>query len=824
MKRLCRMAFGILGIWMTLASASAQVPQHINYQGRLVNGTNLVNGEVNLSLRLFAGSSGGLPLFEDSNTVTVVDGLYSTLLGDQTNAGQFASALTNAQVWVEVVVNGTTLAPREKLASVAYALTAAGVQSGGVTASMLATGSVTAAALAVGAVSNTHIAAGALAGDRIVAGTFVRISGDTMTGALTNALAVTAARFRNSHNTATSDSASAVGGELNLAAGTASEVGGGWSNAASNDYATVAGGQQNTAGGYQASVGGGYQNVALGNGSAVGGGYHNTGSGHDSAIAGGFWNEASAYCATVGGGRTNTAGGYASTVSGGYGNTSTGMYSTVAGGLNNSAGALQAAVGGGTLNSVEAESAVIAGGYGNRIASNSVRSCIVGGDGNLIDALATGGFIGGGQNNTIMPYATNSVVAGGFYNVVGVPLGDAVGVMIGSAILGGFSNAVTAPYSAICGGYGNRAEAWMATVVGGAQNSASNDYAFIGGGLHNRAIGRCSVIAGGGGSHGYVRWGNQALAEYSTIGGGCSNVVNGEGATVPGGGFNLAAGFYSFAAGYKAKAQHDGSFVWGDNTDADLSTTGTNQFLVRASGGVGIGTTSPGAALQVESDVRLSERMRLSGREFFEGNYTATEGPTLLLGVNRPNNRQVWIADSLNRAVNSTNAVIRLILLGSTAQIDAYATDGTTPRNLQLGVSMMIKTNGNIGIGTTAPTNKLEVAGNVTAYAYYIASDRNLKENIAAVDANQLLEKVASLPIAQWNFTSEPGVFHIGPMAQDFRAAFQLGQNDTTLATVDESGVALAAIQALKKQNEDQQRQIDELKTLVQRLLPTATP
>lgn len=60
----------------------------------------------------------------DSNNVTVADGVYSTFLGDQTNSGNFASALTNAQVYVEIAVNGVALAPRERIASVAYALNA----------------------------------------------------------------------------------------------------------------------------------------------------------------------------------------------------------------------------------------------------------------------------------------------------------------------------------------------------------------------------------------------------------------------------------------------------------------------------------------------------------------------------------------------------------------------------------------------------------------------------------------------------------------------------------------------------------------------------
>jgi alpha-tubulin suppressor-like RCC1 family protein len=121
--------------------SEAQAPSLINYQGRLVSGTNLVNGNVGLSLRLFNVPSGGSSIYEDSNSVTVVDGLYATFLGDQTNSGNFVSALTNATVFVEVAVNGVALAPRERIASVAYALDANNAAAvGGLPAGALATG------------------------------------------------------------------------------------------------------------------------------------------------------------------------------------------------------------------------------------------------------------------------------------------------------------------------------------------------------------------------------------------------------------------------------------------------------------------------------------------------------------------------------------------------------------------------------------------------------------------------------------------------------------------------------------------------------------
>jgi len=64
-----------------------------------------------------------------------------------------------------------------------------------------------------------------------------------------------------------------------------------------------------------------------------------------------------------------------------------------------------------------------------------------------------------------------------------------------------------------------------------------------------------------------------------------------------------------------------------------------------------------------------------------------------------------------------------------------------------------------------------------------------------------VLDKVASLPISRWSYKSERGVSHVGPMAQDFYAAFKLGADDKHITSIDEDGVALAAIKALHAEN-----------------------
>ena len=114
-------ACGFASLLGTVVAALA-VPPTFNYQGRLLDGTNLVNATVGLELKLYDASASGNLLYVDSNQVAVADGLYSTLVGDGTSFGSLDVALTNAQVWLQVVVNGEALSPRERIVSVAYAM------------------------------------------------------------------------------------------------------------------------------------------------------------------------------------------------------------------------------------------------------------------------------------------------------------------------------------------------------------------------------------------------------------------------------------------------------------------------------------------------------------------------------------------------------------------------------------------------------------------------------------------------------------------------------------------------------------------------------
>ena len=112
--------------------------------------------------------------------------------------------------------------------------------------------------------------------------------------------------------------------------------------------------------------------------------------------------------------------------------------------------------------------------------------------------------------------------------------------------------------------------------------------------------------------------------------------------------------------------------------------------------------------------------------------------------------------------------------------------------------------------------------GAVNATAFNTISDRNAKEHFAPIRPAEILDKIASLPISEWNYKTDTGTRHVGPMAQDFQAAFQLSTDDKHISVVDEGGVALAAIQGLNRKVDERdqslQQQLRERDTEIQQL------
>lgn len=128
---------------------------------------------------------------------------------------------------------------------------------------------------------------------------------------------------------------------------------------------------------------------------------------------------------------------------------------------------------------------------------------------------------------------------------------------------------------------------------------------------------------------------------------------------------------------------------------------------------------------------------------------------------------------------------------------------------------------GNVGIGMPATTHHIEVAGG--AYCdgsnWVNASDADLKENFSEVNGEELLSKIEELTVTEWNYKNEGSqVKHIGPTAQDFQKTFGVGSDGKSISTIDPSGIALAAIKELNKQNQQLQNQNSELQQRLEEL------
>ncbi len=206
-----------------------------------------------------------------------------------------------------------------------------------------------------------------------------------------------------------------------------------------------------------------------------------------------------------------------------------------------------------------------------------------------------------------------------------------------------------------------------------------------------------------------------------------------------------------------------------------MGFNGTAPFTISKAGNVGIGTSTPGATLDLhtgDASGRANLLVRRLGLDY--------------IGLEAPSGNPY-----------TSKIVIRGV--GSTTQTTAIAIGNNTD-NL-----------GNVGIGTESPTQKLTVAGNIQVTTCIITSDRDKKDGFASVDPREVLEKVAAMPITKWHYKTETGVDHIGPMAQDFHAAFGIGTDDKHISTVDADGIALAAIKGLKQELDEKNAVIEAL-------------
>ncbi len=325
-------------------------------------------------------------------------------------------------------------------------------------------------------------------------------------------------------------------------------------------------------------------------------------------------------------------------------------------------------------------------------------------DGRTNVSGVSGNLIGGFTNNLIEQPGSgaNFIGSGGYPAGPNVVHSNSAGVFIGAGSANQIGPSVNDAF--IGAGFGNSIGGdGFRSVIGGGNNNTNNEHDSVIGGGQNNFIetGAYNSVVGGGYQNTI-----QASANYATISGGAANTASAADAVVPGGSANTAAGIDSFAAGSGAQALHNSSFVWSDGTT--FSSTGANQFLVHATGGVGIDTTSPGAALEVDTT-------NPNGNEIRFGYYTGGAG-NLIAGPS-----YVGIATG--------DLVTRLAIRQST---------------------------GNVGIGTLLPDELLSVNGSadkIGGGSWDTFSDLRLKD--ISANFTRGLEALAGIQPVQYHYRTD---------------------------------------------------------------------
>jgi hypothetical protein len=199
----------------------------------------------------------------------------------------------------------------------------------------------------------------------------------------------------------------------------------------------------------------------------------------------------------------------------------------------------------------------------------------------------------------------------------------------------------------------------------------------------------------------------------------------------------------------------------------------TSSIDIAADGDVGIGTASPDSKLNVVSTASGND-----GKVHIENSNGTTTARELL---DLENNGQALMI------LNDNSAAGRRW---------AFATQGS---------DFVVDNQSVVGTELT-----LSSTGNLTITGVYSPSDRSLKKDIVPV-RRDVLAKLASVPISTWTYKTDD-IRHMGPMAQDFSAAFGLGLDDKHVSPMDMAGVSMAAVQALNEVVQEKEKEISELK------------
>jgi len=311
-----------------------------------------------------------------------------------------------------------------------------------------------------------------------------------------------------------------------------------------------------------------------------------------------------------------------------------------------------------------------------------------------------------------------------------------------------------------------------------------------------------ATIAGGGGIDspaGGTVSANTVTSDFGTVGGGLGNTA-GFDATISGGFNNNASGFYTtISGGYANMASANYAAVSGGNQNTASSVQATVAGGYHNTAGGSDATVCGGYHNNASGNYATvgggNQNIASGDYSFAGGNYAHAQHDGSF----------VWSDATSPVPFPSTSA----------NQFRVRATGGAA-------FATAIDVNGTVSAG-------VHVLSGDTAWSSI--SDRNAKKNFQPVNGEGILEKLAAMPVQFWNYKWEgdTNTPHIGPMAQDFKAAFYPGRNDKSISTLEFDGVELAAIQGLNQKLEEQikiqnarmkdkEAEIQELKQRLDRL------
>lgn len=334
---------------------------------------------------------------------------------------------------------------------------------------------------------------------------------------------------------------------------------------------------------------------------------------------------------------------------------------------------------------------------------------------------------------------------------------------------------------------------------------------------------------------GYVsgaKWDDPSVGILSTALG-IDTVASGIYSTAFGAGTSASAAFSS-ALGRNTTASASGSTAMGDNTTASgtMSTAmGSGTIATgQVSTALGLETTASGKA-----STAMGEAGSASGIASTSMGYQASANGTASTAIGHSTTASGYASVAMGRSsVASGDYSIAMGLL-STASGGNSTAIGTSVMaagqgSVVLGVRATATStaNGSFVFGdrstgmsgaivTSSAPNEFLVRATGGVYFYTnasltagakldpggsgwsIVSDVHMKEHFRDVADSEVLAAVARMPVREWSYkTQDASIRHMGPTAQDFHAAFGLGESDVRINTIDADGVALAAVKALE--------------------------